>query len=95
VTDADSQQMLRLRLTDVPGWHASIGWSARSRSRRFAGVMLQIELPPGRHTVVLRYWPAAFTVGIILAAGAVVGLLVAFAVGLTAAAGDDRPLCPT
>jgi hypothetical protein len=81
VTDADSQQMLRLRLTDVPGWHASID-GRPVPLRRFAGVMLQIELPPGRHTVVLRYWPAAFTVGIILAAGAVVGLLVAFAVGI-------------
>ena len=78
-TDAHSPQVLRLRLTDVPGWHASIDGRPVTL-RRFAGVMLQVEVPPGRHTVELRYWPAAFTVGIILASGAVVGLLVAFAV---------------
>lgn len=80
VTDADTPQVLRLRLTDEPGWHATID-GRPVPLQRFAGVMLQLEVPPGRHTVELHYWPAAFTLGIILASGAVVGLLVAFAVG--------------
>jgi hypothetical protein len=79
-TSADRQEVLRLRLTDVPGWHASI--DGRSVPvRRFAGVMLQLEVPPGRHTVELYYWPATFTMGIVLASCAAFGLLAAFAVG--------------
>ena len=65
--------MLRLRLTDVPGWHASIdGRPVPLQS--FAGVMLQIEVPAGRHTIELYYWPATFTAGLVLAGCAVVGL---------------------
>jgi hypothetical protein len=79
VTEADSPQVLRLRLTDVPGWHASID-GRPVPLRRFAGVMLQVEVPPGHHTVELRYWPASLTVGIVLASGAVVSLLVAFVI---------------
>jgi len=42
--------------------------------------MLQARIPPGRHTVVLRYWPASITAGIGLAAAAVVGLVVALVI---------------
>ena len=67
VTHTAATQVLRLRLTDVPGWHATI--DGRSVTLRpFAGVMLQVDVPAGHHTVVLRYWPARFTAGIILAA---------------------------
>jgi hypothetical protein len=72
-------QVLRLRLTDLPGWHASID-GRPVPMHRFAGVMLQVDVPPGRHTIRLRYWPSSFTVGIVLAAGAVVGLLCALSV---------------
>jgi uncharacterized membrane protein YfhO len=79
VADADSPQVLRLRLTDVPGWHASIdGRPVPLKS--FAGLMLQLEVPAGRHTVELHYLPATFTTGLVLAAGAVVGLAGAFSV---------------
>jgi Bacterial membrane protein YfhO len=78
-SDADSRQVLRLRLTNVPGWHASID-GRPVPLRTFAGVMLQVEVPPGRHTIELYYWPATFTIGLVLAGLAVVGLASAFTV---------------
>lgn len=79
VTTADVRQVLRLRLTDVPGWGATIdGRPVRLHS--FAGVMLQLEVPAGRHAVVLRYWPARFTAGLVIAAVAATALLVALVV---------------
>ena len=79
VTHASSRQVLRLRLTDVPGWHASIDGRGVPL-QRFAGVMLQVEVPPGRHTVKLYYWPATFTVGIVLAGCALFGLVAALVI---------------
>ncbi len=77
VTDADRRQVLRLRLTNIPGWHATVdGQPVALRS--FARVMLQAEVPPGRHTVELYYWPATFTTGLVLASVAVGGLAGAF-----------------
>ena len=80
VSDADSRQVLRLRLTAVPGWHASID-GRPVPLQRFAGVMLQVEVPAGRHTVELYYWPATFTAGLVFAGCAIVGLLAAAAIG--------------
>ena len=79
VTHSNSRSVLRLRLTDVPGWHATIDGKALAL-HPFAGVMLQARLPAGTHTVELRYWPTSFTVGIILALCSVVGLVATFAV---------------
>ena len=76
VTKASSSQVLRLRLTDVPGWRATIDGRPLAL-KQFAGIMLQAELPAGTHTVELRYWPATFSDGLFLASGATVGLLVA------------------
>ena len=76
--DADSPQILRLRLTDVPGWHASID-GRPVPLQHFAGVMLQVEVPAGRHTIELNYWPATFTIGLVLAGCAALGLAGAFA----------------
>jgi hypothetical protein len=76
VTDASSPQVLRLRLTDVPGWHATIDGRPLSLET-YSGVMLQARVPPGRHQLVIRYWPTSFTVGLVLAACSAVGLLAA------------------
>jgi len=73
-TNAHNYQVLRLRLTDVPGWHATIDGHPLAL-HRFAGVMLQTRVPPGRHTVVLEYWPDTFTDGLILAALSACGLI--------------------
>ncbi len=76
VTSSTTPQVLRLRLTDLPGWHASID-NRPLALHRFSGIMLQARIPAGRHTVVLTYWPEDFTVGIILAGCAAAGLVIA------------------
>ncbi len=73
VTGSKRAEVLRVRLTDVPGWHGSID-GRPLELHRFSGVMLQAVIPPGHHTVVVRYWPTAFTVGIVLAVLSAVGL---------------------
>ena len=66
-------QVLRLHLTDVPGWHASIDGQPLNLER-FSGTMLQARIPAGRHTIDLHYWPDAFSYGLALAACGVIGL---------------------
>ncbi len=78
--DATSPGLLRLRLTDVPGWHGTID-GRPLRLEPFAGVMIEARIPPGRHTVELSYWPGSFTVGLALAA---VGVAVVAAAGVVA-----------
>jgi hypothetical protein len=73
VTDAATPAVLRLRLTDVPGWHATID-GRPLELQKFSGVMLQARIPPGRHRIEVHYWPSAFSVGLVLAACSAVGL---------------------
>lgn len=79
-TRSPSPQLLRLRLTDLPGWHATID-GRPVPLERFSGIMLQVRIPPGRHTVELHYWPEAFTVGLVLAACSAIGLTSALIIG--------------
>jgi len=79
-TAQTTPQVLRLRLTDVPGWHATIDGRPLALEP-FAGIMLQARIPPGRHSVELRYWPTQFTAGIVLAACSALGLSIALTVG--------------
>jgi hypothetical protein len=65
-TSADHQALLRLRITDTPGWHATIDGHPLAVAP-FAGAMIQAVIPPGHHVVELHYWPTLFTVGIALA----------------------------
>ncbi|MGD0394631.1 MAG: YfhO family protein, partial [Acidimicrobiales bacterium] len=74
VTHAATPQVLRLRLTDVPGWHASIDGRPLPLTP-YNQVMLQARVPAGIHTIKLHYWPGAFTAGIVLAALTLVGLM--------------------
>ena len=67
--------VVRLRLTDVPGWHATVDGRPVAL-QAYAGVMLQLRVPRGHHTVELRYRPAAFSVGIVLALVAVAASVV-------------------
>jgi hypothetical protein len=75
-TDATTPQVLRLRLTNVPGWKATIDGKPL-RLAPFEGIMQQASIPAGRHTIEVHYWPTAFTVGIVLALCSAVGLGVA------------------
>ncbi len=79
-TDASSPEVLRLRLTNVPGWHATIDGHPL-RLLAFDSVMLQARIPPGHHTIELHYWPTTFTVGIVVAAVAALGLLFVLVLG--------------
>ena len=79
-TDATAPQILRLHLTDVPGWHASIDGKPLPLFR-FNRVMLQAKIPPGKHIIELHYWPETFTVGIVVAAVTVIVLIVVLAFG--------------
>jgi Bacterial membrane protein YfhO len=74
VTNGDRQSVLRLRLTDVPGWRATIDGKPVNVSS-FARVMLQVRVPPGRHVVELRYWPKTLSIGIVLALCSAIGLV--------------------
>ena len=80
VTKAKTEQVLRLRLTDVPGWHASIDGQPLALDR-FGGVMLQARIPPGTHAIELHYWPDSFTLGIVVGACTVIVLVVALVFG--------------
>ena len=79
VTDSPSTEVLRLRLTAVPGWRATIDGRPLVLNR-FDRVMLAARVPAGRHVVVLHYWPARFTDGLVLAGGSVLALVVALGV---------------
>lgn len=76
VVDLTRPATLRLRLTDVPGWHVSSD-GRTVVTRPWHDVMLQVALPPGHHIVLVRYWPSALSLGLCLAALALalVGLL--------------------
>jgi hypothetical protein len=77
VTNAKSEQILRLRLTATPGWQATIDGRPLALTH-FANVMLQAKIPPGRHTIELHYWPDSFNEGLIVAGLTLLGLIVAF-----------------
>jgi hypothetical protein len=73
-SDAATAQVLRIRLTDVPGWHATID-GRPLHLETFDGIMLQARVPPGRHVVALTYWPDRFSAGIVLAVLGCAGLV--------------------
>ncbi len=75
-TESKTPQVLRLHLTNVPGWHATIDGRPLPL-KQYSLIMFQARIPPGRHVIELNYWPSTFTEGIVLAVLAAVGLLVA------------------
>ena len=81
-----SRATMVVRLTDVPGWHATIDGRPLSL-RSWSYVMMQAEIPPGNHVVMLRYWPSKFTLGLILAALTLLALLAASIIGWRTAIG--------
>ena len=76
VTSSSSPQVLRLHLTDVPGWHATIDGRPLTL-HRLSGFMLQARIPPGNHSIQLSYSPATFTVGIVLAGCSAISIVLA------------------
>jgi hypothetical protein len=78
-TDASTPTVLRLHLSDVPGWHASMDGRPLGLES-LAGFMLQARIPPGHHQIQLSYWPATFTVGLVLALVTAIALAIALGV---------------
>jgi uncharacterized membrane protein YfhO len=73
VTSSADRQVLRLRLTNEPGWKATIDGRPLTLSP-YAGVMLQARIPAGHHVIELHYWPTLFTAGLVLAGACLVAL---------------------
>ncbi len=73
VTHSAKPAVLRLRLTNLPGWHGSLDGKALPLTT-FSGDMIQARVPAGTHTVELNYWPGSFSAGLALAGAGVVGL---------------------
>jgi hypothetical protein len=93
VVDGATANILRLRLTNAPGWHATLDGRPLALEPWASGVMLQAHVPPGRHVVVVHYWPNAFSAGIAVGAVTVMGFGV---VGCAAVVlGRRRPRRPT
>jgi hypothetical protein len=80
-TDATAREVLRLRITDVPGWQATIDGHPLALAP-YAGIMLQALIPPGRHSIELHYWPPTFNLGLVLAGAVVAAFAVACLVAL-------------
>jgi hypothetical protein len=77
VVNSATPNILRLRLTAVPGWHASIDGRPLALESWASGLMLQANVGAGRHVVELHYWPDTFTAGLVVAASSAAGLVVA------------------
>jgi hypothetical protein len=90
VTNATSPSLLRLRLTNVPGWHATIDGRPLATEVWGGGAMLEARVPAGHHVVTLHYWPDLFSAGLVVAAVTVLALA-AVAVGARARRPTDRP----
>ncbi len=73
--DASGPALLRLRLTDVPGWHATIDGKPLALEPWAQATMLEAKVPAGSHVVELHYWPDLFSVGIVVALVVLVGLV--------------------
>ena len=54
---AAAPEELQLRLTDVPGWRATLDGHPMAL-QRFAGIMLQARIPAGSHTIEVQTGPS-------------------------------------
>ncbi len=72
--DASTPSQLVMRVTDYPGWHASIDGHALPLSL-YEGIMLEAQVPAGRYVVHLWYMPKRLVIATWLALTALVALL--------------------
>jgi len=82
VVDGTAPSIVRLRLTAVPGWHATMDGRSLTMHTWASGLMLEAQVPAGHHVVELHYWPAAFSAGLAVAGVTVVGLVLAVPAGV-------------
>jgi uncharacterized membrane protein YfhO len=71
--DAPRASLLELRISNVPGWQAQIDGRPLALEP-FDSVMLEAQVPSGRHVVTLRYWPRAFSAGLAVAGATILSL---------------------
>ena len=62
-----TSEYVRLRLSSVPGWHATIDGRAIPLGPWANGAMLEARVPAGSQVVHLEYWPTLFSTGIHIA----------------------------
>jgi len=92
VVDGPSAAIVRFHLTDVPGWQASLDGRPLALHPWADSTMLEASVPPGHHVITLRYWPVAFTVGLVVAGAVVVCFA---ALGIVVALRGRRRAAPT
>ena len=80
VTDAPAPRLLRLRITALPGWHATIDGRTLSLEHWAEGAMLEARVPAGHHVIELQYWPGLFSAGLAVAAVVLLGFVGAGAI---------------
>jgi hypothetical protein len=73
-TAGSSSGTLALRITAEPGFEATIDGHPLTLAS-LDDVMLEARIPPGRHTVTLKYLPGRFELGIVAALAALVAML--------------------
>lgn len=72
--DAKENGVLNIATTNYPGWQATLdGKPARIIKSNF--LFVGIEVPPGKHSLSLKYRPISFTYGAIVSISAIVVLL--------------------
>jgi hypothetical protein len=76
VTNASSPRVLRLRVSSVPGWHATIDGRPLALTPYLSN-MFQARIPPGQHVVELHYWPNRFNEGLVIGGCTVLALVAA------------------
>jgi hypothetical protein len=76
LVDSSTAAVLRLRLTNVPGWQATVDGKPVALHPWADGSMLELQVSPGQHVVELRYWPSAFSAGIAVGVAVATGLVV-------------------
>lgn len=82
VVDGPRTSTLYLRLTAVPGWRGTVD-GRPVPLRTWDSVLLKLTVPAGRHVVLVTYWPAAFQLGLVIAAVTATAIAVAVIVAAT------------
>lgn len=69
VAEASKPIVVKLNSAYDPGWRTNVG-SVREQDK-----LLVLDLPPGSHTVRVRYWPRGFTAGLACTAATIAALV--------------------
>jgi hypothetical protein len=79
------------RITDVPGWHASIDGKAASL-HGFGGIMQSLAIPAGQHEIKLWYEPRTLFDGVLVALAAALALALLGIISMRRATGRPEPI---